>query len=221
MAILDLAMQIGEGLGRAHEASIIHRDIKPQNILMGLAGIEATRRGFSWEPTRELPYKSFLYAITGHLAEADAVLEEIRRITEVSPLYHVIYLYSAGAVELVKENPEASIALLKTAMERLSSVGFGGKYLMGLAYLEAGRLGEAVEEFEASLDDYSEERLNENPVRSVLVYYQLGRAYEGSGWNDKAITAYEEFLEIWKDADPGIKDVEDVRERLAKLKGGA
>ncbi|MGD8628929.1 MAG: serine/threonine-protein kinase, partial [bacterium] len=38
MTILDLAMQIGEGLGRAHEAGIIHRDIKPQNILIGPDG---------------------------------------------------------------------------------------------------------------------------------------------------------------------------------------
>jgi hypothetical protein len=55
----------------------------------------------------------------------------------------------------------------------------------------------------------------------VVVYYQLGRAYEGSGWKNKAIAAYEEFLEIWKDADPGLKDVEDARERLSKLKGEA
>ena len=58
-------------------------------------------------------------------------------------------------------------------------------------------------------------------MRSVLVYYQLGRAYEDSGWKNKAIAAYEEFLEIWKDADPGMKEVEDARERLATLKGGA
>jgi serine/threonine protein kinase/TolB-like protein len=38
MEIIDLAMQMGEGLGRAHEAGIIHRDIKPQNILMGKDG---------------------------------------------------------------------------------------------------------------------------------------------------------------------------------------
>jgi tetratricopeptide (TPR) repeat protein/predicted Ser/Thr protein kinase len=187
----------------------------------GLAGIEAMRRAFPAEPTRELPYKSFLYAVTGHQAKADTVLEEIRRITQASPLYYVVYEYAAGTVEMVRENPEQSISLLESARERISDVGFGGLYLLGLAYLEAGRLGEAVETFEASLTDYSEERLNENPVHSVLVHYQLGRAYEESGWNNKAIAAYEEFLEIWKDADPGLKDVEDARERLAKLKGEA
>jgi tetratricopeptide (TPR) repeat protein/predicted Ser/Thr protein kinase len=190
-------------------------------IECGLPAIEEVREALPGEPTRELPYKAFLYAASGRFAEADAVLEEIGKITEVSPLYKVIYLYAAGAVELVRENPEKSVELLETATEGLAQLPFEARYLLGLAYLEAGRLGDAVDELEASLDDYGDERLNSSPVRSVLVYYQLGRAYEGSGWTNKAIAAYEEFLEIWKNADPGLRDVEDARERLANLKGRA
>ena len=52
----------------------------------------------------------------------------------------------------------------------------------------------------------------------MKAHYLLGVAYEKSGWNKKAIEQYEEFLEIWKDADPGIPEVEDAKERLANLK---
>ncbi len=33
-----------------------------------------------------------------------------------------------------------------------------------------------------------------------------------------AIERYEKFLSLWKDADPGIAEVEDVKKRLAGLK---
>jgi hypothetical protein len=44
------------------------------------------------------------------------------------------------------------------------------------------------------------------------------QAYEKSGWNNKAVEQYEGFLEIWKDADPGISEVEDARDRLTRLR---
>ncbi len=55
------------------------------------------------------------------------------------------------------------------------------------------------------------------PAVSVLGHYQLGKAYEASGWNDKAIEQYKTFLDIWKNADEGLESVEDAKARLARL----
>ena len=46
----------------------------------------------------------------------------------------------------------------------------------------------------------------------------LGKIYEQKGWKGKAIEHYSKFLDLWKDADPGIAEVEDARERVTGLK---
>ncbi len=47
--------------------------------------------------------------------------------------------------------------------------------------------------------------------------YILGKVYEEQGDATKATEHYEKFLALWKDADPGIAEVDDARKRLAGL----
>ncbi len=95
--------------------------------------------------------------------------------------------------------------------------GFVPQYYLASAYLKAGRLADAVDEFERLLERFDLNRTT-NAGMAVKAYYHLGVAYEQSGWNDKAIEQYETFLDIWKDADPGIEELEDAKRRLAVLK---
>ena len=48
-------------------------------------------------------------------------------------------------------------------------------------------------------------------------FYMLGKIYEQQGDTAKAIEHYEKFLDLWKDTDPGIAEVEDAKVRLAGL----
>jgi DNA-binding SARP family transcriptional activator len=52
----------------------------------------------------------------------------------------------------------------------------------------------------------------------VKSYYQLDKIYEQQGNTTKAKEHYEKFLNLCKNADPGIAEVEDARKRLAGLK---
>jgi hypothetical protein len=49
-------------------------------------------------------------------------------------------------------------------------------------------------------------------------FYMIGKIFEQQGNTAKAIEHYEKFLDLWKDADPGIVEVEDAKKRLAALK---
>jgi len=51
----------------------------------------------------------------------------------------------------------------------------------------------------------------------ALAYLQLGRAYAMSGDKDKAKSAYQDFLSIWKDADSDIPILKQAKAEYAKL----
>ena len=84
------------------------------------------------------------------------------------------------------------------------------------AYIQIGDLDKAIVEYEKLLtfDLESKERRLVHPK----FHYRLARVYEQNNQPEKAIEQFERFLELWKDADPGIAEVENAREKLAELK---
>jgi len=48
-------------------------------------------------------------------------------------------------------------------------------------------------------------------------FYMMGRIYERMGKKDEAVEQYSRFLELWKDADTGIFEVGDARNRIETL----
>ena len=94
---------------------------------------------------------------------------------------------------------------------------FGGlypAYVRGQAYLEAGRGREAAVEFQKVLDHRG--IVLADPI-GALAHLQLGRALALSGEKDRARSAYQNFLILWKDADPDIPVLKQARAEYAKL----
>jgi hypothetical protein len=57
-----------------------------------------------------------------------------------------------------------------------------------------------------------------DPV-GALAHLQLGRAFALSGDKTKAKTAYQDFLTLWKDADPDIPILKQAKAEYARLQG--
>jgi hypothetical protein len=70
----------------------------------------------------------------------------------------------------------------------------------------------ALEEFE-NVRDLTSGRLGYSDLYAKI-YYKLGKIREEYGLSDSAVTIYEKFLKLWENADPGITEVRDARQRL-------
>jgi predicted Zn-dependent protease len=87
-------------------------------------------------------------------------------------------------------------------------------YVRGEAYLAAHQGIEATAEFQKILD-HRGIVLNE-PI-GALAYLQIGRAYAMQADTAKAKAAYQDFLALWKDADPDIPILKQAKEEYARL----
>ena len=87
-------------------------------------------------------------------------------------------------------------------------------YLRGEAYLTAKQGAAAAVEFQKILD-HPGIVLGE-PI-GALARLQLGRAWALSGDKVKAKTAYQQFLTLWKDADPDIPVFKQAKAEYSKL----
>lgn len=166
-----------------------------------------------------------LYSIflsdSGEIEKAEEAAETLRQWIESTGTGQMQdYWRVKGRIERNKGNFEQAIECLEKANDIADGRSFAVRYALAEIYLEAGRIGDVVPLLERTMSKYDEGRLG-NPIKSVKLHYMLGKAYEASGWTDKAKAQYREFIEILKNADPGIMELKDAKERLARLESAS
>jgi hypothetical protein len=87
-------------------------------------------------------------------------------------------------------------------------------FVRGEAYLVGHKGSEAAAEFRKILDHRG---LVLNQPIGALAHLGLGRAYVLLGDTGKAKAAYQDFLTLWKDADPDIPILKQAKAEYAKL----
>jgi len=108
-AALDVALQVGRGLGAAHGRGIVHRDLKPENIFLALDGrVKILDFGLATlhdPPARasrspELPAqttRSLVAGTAGYMAPEQVRRETVDRRADIFALGAVLYEMLAGS----------------------------------------------------------------------------------------------------------------------------
>ncbi len=122
----------------------------------------------------------------------------------------VIELNKGNATQAVNELALAEALELSWVEPRLMPA-----YLRGQAYLMAHRGPEAAREFQKILNHRGV--VFNSPI-GALAHLQIARAYAMQGDTAKAKAAYQDFLTLWKDADPDIPILAAAKAEYAKLK---
>jgi tetratricopeptide (TPR) repeat protein len=159
-------------------------------------------------------------ARAGDTAKAKRLVEQLERTASTDTMLKLFCLPAIhGAIEISKNNPSQGILDLEAAVpyELGGTLAFPYLYpvwVKGQAYLAAHNGVAAAAEFQ-KLIDHPGIVINQ-PIGS-LAHLGLGRAYVLSGENVKARAAYQNFLTLWKDADPDIPILIAAKSEYAKL----
>jgi eukaryotic-like serine/threonine-protein kinase len=167
---------------------------------------------------------AFAWALAGEFSESQTLANDLGERFPEDTHVRFRYLPMLGAlVALNHDQPSRAIDLLQTAAPfdlatPGSWAGFFGNlystYLRGTAHLTAHRGAEAAAEFRTILDHPG--LVLSDPV-GVVSRVQLGRALVLSGDQTNAKRAYQDFLTLWKDADPDIPILRQAKAEYAKL----
>ncbi|OGD23195.1 MAG: hypothetical protein A2Y69_07280 [Candidatus Aminicenantes bacterium RBG_13_59_9] len=201
---------------------------QPREALIELEKVlEVARKteNVSWQ-IRTLAAKGLASLQIKAADDASKIAAEIKELAQAG-LYkkNVRYLhYLTGMKELERGNSGRAISYLTQAVDSLYSPNETFPHVhavfissLAKAHYEAGNLNKAREEFE-KIGLLHVARLDYGDIYAQSLY-MLGKTAGQQGDRVRATEYFQKFLDLWKNADPGLPEVEEAKKRLAGLKG--
>jgi len=162
-------------------------------------------------------WAALAFASAKDFAGADQLVERLAaELPEATPVHRMI-IPAIRALELTEHaDPRGALERLRTA-ERYELAGTGAAVLKakGEALLSLGRGDEAAAAFQKILDHPGVFRAD---IEYPLAHIGMGRATASMGDKESARKHYQDFLALWKDADPDIPILKEARTEYEKLK---
>ncbi|MGA7221584.1 MAG: tetratricopeptide repeat protein, partial [Candidatus Acidiferrales bacterium] len=168
---------------------------------------------------RDVQYEAALaLAFAGDAVHAQTLADDLDKRFPEATILQFNYLPTIHAqLALSRNDSSKAVDALQAAMPFELGVAGGlyPIYVRGEAYLAARQGSEAAAEFQKIVDHRG--IVVSEPI-GALAHLQIGRAYVMQGDTAKAKPAYQDFLTLWKDADPDIPILIAAKSEYAKLK---
>ena len=168
-------------------------------------------------------FGALVLAGSGDAKRAEALIQDLQKRFPFHTMVQSYWLPTVRAqIALVNQKPQQAIDTLQAARlvelgQPLSTQGpycLHPVYVRGEAYLAAGQGGAAAAEFQKLVDHRG---ISWSCATGALARLGLGRAYVLAGDKTSAHAAYQDFLALWKDADPDIPILKEAKAEYAKL----
>jgi eukaryotic-like serine/threonine-protein kinase len=172
---------------------------------------------------REVEYgAAFALALAGDSQQAQALADDLeRRFPEATSVRFSYLPVLRARLALNHGDARNALDLLQAAVPHelgIPSTALYGRlypiYVRGQVYLALHQGAEAAAEFQKILDQRG--IVITDPI-GALAHLQLGRALVLAGDKTKARSAYQDFLTLWKDADPDIPVLKQARAEYARI----
>ena len=160
-------------------------------------------------------------ARAGDTAGAEKLASELDKTYPLDTIVQRYWLPTIrAAVALERKDPNRAVELLKETgtlelgQETQATISLSPIYIRGRAYLMLHDGNSAAAEFQKFIDHRG---IVVNFPWGALARLQLARAYAMQGDTAKAKSAYQDFLTIWKDADPDLPILLAAKSEYVKL----
>src|SRR5208282_6070957 len=186
-----------------------------------VAARQGVTRALALAPGRDVKVLSAVaLARSGETTQSKTLLEGLEK-SEPGNTYLKVYWFPVieASIALAQQAPDRAVVALEPSLPyELGSPPPGTAmyppYIRGLAYLAQKNGPAAAAEFQKFIDHAT---IVQNFPIAAIAHLQLARAYAISGDTAKAKAAYQDFLTLWKDADPDIPILKEAKAEYAKL----
>jgi eukaryotic-like serine/threonine-protein kinase len=153
-------------------------------------------------------------ALAGGEAQARRLMEDVSRRRPLDTRFQTMLIPVVQAILFVNHGEAAKAIEILKAGEPYDKGTSDVHFTRGRAYLLNHQPAQAAQEFQAVLDLRG--AYIGDPLMGLAQLY-LARAYAQQNDGAKARAAYQDFLSLWKDADPDIPILKEARTEYAKL----